>query len=155
MPSNLLLRVSVLLAIFASEALALSPIIRGWSGQWKDATYFVSARSGEHLRAVSWDPEKEDAPLSVKRAIAIARVALKKIVADAEAHFACEEVLIVDDSGRNGPWHYVIRFGSDHPSMVKTEIVGPNGEVGIYPAIFPFVVYLDGTVESPEKTQKG
>src|SRR5437016_1814338 len=117
--------------LFTTKIVALTPVeASAADGQWKGAMYGVWVRSPTHLRAVQWNPEKQEAPLSVRAAITVARGALKKIVGDAHVHFDCEEVKI-----RTGPtddWYYVVTFSSQHPSLA-TAVEG-----GISPAIFPF-----------------
>lgn len=137
------LAIASLTLLFASQANATSPVSATYgTGQWKGDSYGVAVASAKHLKAVRWNPEKEMAPLSVPSAVASARASLKKMVGDVHIHFACDEVKINQE---NGYWFYVVRFSSDHPSHAT------KGEVGIFPAILPFIVYLDGSVEPPYK----
>jgi hypothetical protein len=121
---------------------ALEPIQATYSGQLKDERFGVSPSSVDHLRARSWNPEKEEVPLSARAAVTAARTSLKKMFGASEAYFGCREVALHRD---NGDWHYVVMFESDHKSLIKED------KIGIYPAIIPFVVYLDGFVEVPFK----
>ncbi len=137
-----ILGTAALALLCLGQASALEPIsaIHG-SGRWKGEIYAVSPSFSYHL-AVQWNPETDVAPLAVPKAIAAARAELKKMVGDAQAHFACVEVKIAME---NGYWFYVVMFYSEHP------LVATMGKVGIIPASLPFIVHLDGTVEPPFK----
>ncbi|WP_415909467.1 hypothetical protein [Oleiharenicola sp. Vm1] len=132
---------ALITAIFAltvaSHAFALSPISPTYPGQMKDVRFGVSPTKAV---AVRWNPEKDEAPLSVRGAIREARIALKKLIPHGVEHFACYDVAI---EGAGDSWYYVVRFLSMHASHSK------KLDRGIYPAIIPFIVYADGSVEMP------
>jgi hypothetical protein len=128
----------IIAALITSQAFALTPIPPTYAGQMKDARLGVSPTKSAELH---WNPEKGDSPLSVRAAVQAARAALKKLLPAGEAHFDCYDIAI---HGQGDSWYYVIRFQSLHASLIK-EVEGG----GIYPAILPFIVYTDGSVELP------
>jgi hypothetical protein len=46
-------------------------------------------------------------------------------------------------SQENGFWFYVVHFYSEDLRVAR------KGDVGVFPAILPFIVYLNGQSESP------
>jgi hypothetical protein len=112
-------------------------------GQWKDEAYAVKPAS-THISSGRWDPEKGITPLSVPDAVSKARDGLRKMVGNDHVRFECDEIKL---SRSGGMWFYVIVFFSRDPKIIT------KGSVGVFPAILPFIVYLDGVVEFPHKTK--
>ena len=136
------LAIAALALVIAHHARAITPVptVHG-KGGWNRDSYVVMVSSLEHLRAVRWN-EKENVPLPVPKAIAAAHAALKTMVGESHVHFVTHEVKLTKE---NGDWFYVVSFSSDHPSTAWR-----SGE-DLFPAVLPFIVYLDGAVGRPEK----
>jgi hypothetical protein len=135
----LLATLALILAVARSAATTPAP--ESYNGYWRNAEYYVFVDSSEHLEAVRWNPETADVPLSVKAAIAAARASLKKVVGAAHEHFKCDEVRLREVGGTK-KWVYVVQFISYDESQLSKD-----GAI----AVLPFIVYLDGFVQLPEK----
>jgi hypothetical protein len=134
-------RAVLFVVMLASSPLYATAPVSGiyGTGQWQDRIYAVSP-SRSDIVAVKWNPEKEECPLSVPRALAIARASLRKMVGSHADLFRCNELKFAQE---NGYWFYVVRFYSDDLRVAK------KGDVGMFPAILPFIVYLNGRPELP------
>lgn len=92
----------------------------------------------------SWNPEKEDAPLSFRQAISIARASLKRFVPKADDKWEVLEVKL-QRIGTNYPvrkddkWIYEVEF---YCNLGKCDVT--DG--------FRIYVKLDGTIVEPEIT---
>jgi hypothetical protein len=135
---------ALVLALGVARSAAISPVPESYNGYWRETEYYVFVDSSEHLAAVKWNPETSDAPLSIKAAIAAARASLKKMVGPAHEHFECDEVRLREVSGTK-KWVYVVQFISYDESQLSKD-----GAI----AMLPFIVYLDGFVQFPEKRLK-
>ncbi len=143
------LRLAVVLVSLAIPAIALTPVPRlVGTGQWKDIRYELRLRDAIHLKAGELDPSTSDPRISPRRAIQVARLALRTFAGEATPMFRVETVRLCSESisGRQF-WFYVVEFWSDHESQISTRTT-PLGEERILAAL-PFIVYLDEHIESP------
>ena len=133
-----------------SAALLLSTSIVAFSQSIKSSsfrngyTYSYEIDDDTVKNTPSWNPEKEDAPLSFRQAIDIARANLKRFAPKADDKWEVLEVKL-QRIGTNYPvrkddkWIYSVEF---HCLLGKCEVTDS----------FTFYVKLDGTIVEPEIT---
>lgn len=122
------------------------------TGQFRGELYEVWVEAGDRSGKL-WDAEADSAPLTTKEVTRIARSSLRAMMGAKETLFGCQEVSLrrhwMHISEKKSSWYFLVVFESDDESLIFHGD-GP----GFEPAILPFVVFADGSVQLPVKKKK-
>src|SRR5688572_12320639 len=125
-----------------------SPWVAG-TGQFRREIYQVWVDPNERP-GIKWNAERDKWPITMDQAVGLARTALTKIVGDDQRHFGLREATLrrffSSGTADKASWYFLVVFESDHEALI-TRIQ----QSGYSPAVFPFVVFPDGSVSMPEK----
>ncbi|MBL9190618.1 MAG: hypothetical protein JNK23_24285 [Opitutaceae bacterium] len=120
------------------------------NGQFRNELYEVWVDPMDN-RGPRWNAEKDTWPVSITRAISLARESLAKFVGDDQRHYDCMEAKLCrfysPSNADKATWYFLIVFESSHESQITRT---PNSG-GYAPAILPFVVFGDERVTLPQK----
>lgn len=128
----------ILLSLLCCAAIASdAPPRVAATGRWKHEIYELWLPG---IERGSWDPEKTEPPLSVSKAVGLARKALEEMMGEEAPTMFCSEISLLPGSGR-----YLVTF----LTTPTTEVI--EGKSRFKPAMMPFSVSADGTVMMPKK----
>jgi hypothetical protein len=140
----------IVLFLLANIAYATSP--EPWvagTGQFRRELYEVWVDPLER-HGTTWNAERDDWPLSISQAISRARSSLTKLMGDDQQHFSLREATLrrffSSPATDQASWYFLVVFESVHETLITRTQPG-----GYSPAVFPFVVFPDGSVNLPVK----
>ncbi len=104
---------------------------------YNNLSFSYDIPGSDYEKTPSWDPASEEAPLSMKKVVEIARLNLQRFVKESEK-FDIESIFIEEFGTQK--WIFQVTFHCWYESCSNS------------PASFPIFVKLDGTVIEPKIT---